>query len=120
MLLALSGVIAVDPAASRIVCGYADIPEEAAQLVGRTGEFSTDAKEGPMLAQSWYVLDRIRQTVEWFQANQSWWRRVSSTESPPQLARSFSATLLAGCGAFSARRPSSRAPRTTRSMSRIP
>ena len=60
----LSGVIAVDPAASRIVRGYADIPDAAAQLLGRTGEFSTDIKEGPILAQSWYVLDRIRQTME--------------------------------------------------------
>lgn len=60
----LSGVIAVDPAAGKIVNGYADIPADAATLLGRTGEFSTDAKEGPILAQSWYVLDRIRQTME--------------------------------------------------------
>ncbi|MCA6217500.1 RidA family protein [Ideonella sp. B7] len=60
----LSGVIAVDPAASRIVRGYDDIPPEAAALIGRTGEFSCDIKEGPILAQSWYVLDRIRQTIE--------------------------------------------------------
>jgi enamine deaminase RidA (YjgF/YER057c/UK114 family) len=60
----LSGVIAVDPAAGRIVRGYADIPEAAATALGRSGEFSTDIKEGPILAQSWYVLDRIRQTME--------------------------------------------------------
>ena len=63
-LVLLSGVIAVDPAASRIVRGYADIPGDAADLIGRSGEFSTDFKEGPILAQSWYVLDRIRRTVE--------------------------------------------------------
>lgn len=63
-LVFLSGVIAVDPGANRIVRGYADIPSEAAALIGRTGEFSTDIKEGPILAQSWWVLDRIRQTVE--------------------------------------------------------
>jgi enamine deaminase RidA (YjgF/YER057c/UK114 family) len=60
----LSGVIAVDPQASLIVRGYGDIPEDAATRIGRTGEFSTDIKEGPILAQSWYVLDRIRQTIE--------------------------------------------------------
>jgi len=60
----LSGVIAVDPAAGRIVRGYADIPEEAAALVGRTGEFSSDMNDGPILAQSWYVLNSIRQTIE--------------------------------------------------------
>jgi enamine deaminase RidA (YjgF/YER057c/UK114 family) len=63
-LVLLSGVIAVDPAAGRVVRGYADIPDDAAKLVGRSGEFSTDAKEGPILAQSWYVLDRIRLTIE--------------------------------------------------------
>ncbi|MCD2513677.1 RidA family protein [Comamonas endophytica] len=60
----LSGIIAVDPTAGRIVRGYADIPDEAAALIGRTGEFSSDIREGPILAQSWYVLDRIRQTIE--------------------------------------------------------
>ena len=60
----LSGVIAVEPSTSTIVKGYADIPAEAATLLGRTGEFSTDIKEGPILAQSWFVLDRIRATVQ--------------------------------------------------------
>jgi len=60
----LSGVIAVDPASATIVKGYADIPAAARALLGETGEFSTDFKEGPILAQSWFVLDRIRSTVE--------------------------------------------------------
>jgi enamine deaminase RidA (YjgF/YER057c/UK114 family) len=60
----LSGVIAVDPAAGLVVKGYADIPPAARVQLGQTGEFSTDAKEGPILAQSWFVLDRIRTTVE--------------------------------------------------------
>lgn len=63
-LLLLSGVIAVDPARKLVVRGYDDIPPEAAARLGRTGEFSTDVREGPILAQSWYVLDRIRATVE--------------------------------------------------------
>lgn len=60
----LSGVIAVEPASATIVRGYADIPPAARALLGETGEFSTDVKEGPILAQSWFVLDRIRATVE--------------------------------------------------------
>ena len=60
----LSGVIAVDPARKLIVRGYDDIPAEARTLIGESGEFSTDFKEGPILAQSWFVLDRIRSTVE--------------------------------------------------------
>lgn len=63
-LVLLSGVIAVDPAAGTIVRGYADLPADARALLGETGEFSTDIREGPILAQSWWVLDRIRATVE--------------------------------------------------------
>ena len=63
-LVFLSGVIAVDPATATIVKGYADIPPDARHLLGETGEFSTDIKEGPILAQSWFVLDRIRGTLE--------------------------------------------------------
>ncbi|MEI6550470.1 MAG: RidA family protein [Betaproteobacteria bacterium] len=60
----LSGVIAVDPQAGKIIQGYKDIPTEAAQQIGQTGEFSSDFKEGPILAQSWYVLNSIKNTVE--------------------------------------------------------
>ena len=60
----LSGIIAVDPEAGRIVRGYGDIPDSAATLIGRTGEFSSDIKDGPILAQSWYVLEHIRLTIE--------------------------------------------------------
>jgi enamine deaminase RidA (YjgF/YER057c/UK114 family) len=60
----LSGVIAVNPASGLIIKGFGDINMEAANLIGRTGEFSVDIKQGPILAQSWYVLESIRQTVE--------------------------------------------------------
>ncbi|MBL8382314.1 MAG: RidA family protein [Burkholderiales bacterium] len=60
----LSGIIPVDPSRGMIVRGFADIPAEAARAIGATGEFSTDFKQGPILAQSWYVLDRVRATVE--------------------------------------------------------
>lgn len=60
----LSGVIAVNPSTGLIVKGFDDIGSETASLLGRTGEFSVDMKQGPILAQSWYVLDSIRRTVE--------------------------------------------------------
>ena len=60
----LSGIIAVDPATGLIVKGFEDISGEAADRIGRTGEFSVDIKRGPILAQSWYVLDSVRRTVE--------------------------------------------------------
>ena len=59
-LVFLSGIIAVDPGIGRIVHDLSDIPEETAIAIGKTGEFSVDAKQGRILAQSWYVLDRIR------------------------------------------------------------
>jgi enamine deaminase RidA (YjgF/YER057c/UK114 family) len=60
----LSGIIPVDPGAKRVVRGYDDLPADARKLLGESGEFSVDVKEGPILAQSWTVLDRVRQTVE--------------------------------------------------------
>lgn len=60
----LSGVIAVDPTAGRIIRGFADLPAGVPETIGATGEFSADFKDGPILAQSWFVLDRIRATIE--------------------------------------------------------
>lgn len=60
----LSGVIAVDPGAGRIIRGFADLPADIGPTIGQTGEFSVDAKDGPILAQSWYVFDRIRATMQ--------------------------------------------------------
>lgn len=51
----LSGIIPVNPLTGTIVNGFQDVPEPVRELLGATGEFSTDAKQGPILAQSWYV-----------------------------------------------------------------
>ena len=58
-----SGIIPVNPLTGTIVNGFQDVPEPVRELLGATGEFSTDAKQGPILAQSWYVLESIRRTV---------------------------------------------------------
>lgn len=60
----LSGIIAVDPGAGKVIRGYEDLPAGVADRIGRTGEFSVDTKDGPIIAQSWYVLDRVRATIE--------------------------------------------------------
>lgn len=60
----LSGIVAVDPDVGRIVRGFADLPSGVPETIGATGEFSVDYKDGPILAQSWFVLDRVRATVE--------------------------------------------------------
>lgn len=63
-LVYFAGITAADPAAGRVVTGYADLPEHARAEAGQTGEMSTDEQEGPIAAQSWYVLDALRRTVE--------------------------------------------------------
>ena len=60
----LSGIIAVDPGAGKMIRGFGDLPDGIGATIGQTGEFSVDAKDGPILAQSWCVLDRIRATME--------------------------------------------------------
>ena len=60
----LSGIIAVDPTTGTIVRGFSDLPDGIGATIGQTGEFSVDAKDGPILAQTWFVFDRIRATVE--------------------------------------------------------
>ncbi len=63
-LVYFSGIVAADPATGRIVRGYADLPPHARREAGETGEMSSDAKDGPIAAQSWFVLTRLRATVE--------------------------------------------------------
>ncbi|MBP7241860.1 RidA family protein [Amaricoccus sp.] len=60
----LSGVVPLDAAAGRVVRGFADLPPGVPETIGATGEFSADARDGPILAQSWFVLDRVRATIE--------------------------------------------------------
>ena len=60
----MSGVVAVDPATRRAVASYDDIPaaaRSALQGLGyATGQMSVDVFEAPIVAQSWFVLERIR------------------------------------------------------------
>lgn len=59
----LSGIVPVDPSRDLIVRGFADLPAGVPETIGATGEFSVDHRDGPILAQSWFVLDRIRATI---------------------------------------------------------
>lgn len=60
----LSGVIAVDPAAASVVTRYEELPPEALPALRAlgfaTGQMSVDIFEAPIVAQSWWVLARIR------------------------------------------------------------
>jgi 2-iminobutanoate/2-iminopropanoate deaminase len=60
----LSGVIAVDPNRS-VVTRFDQLPEAARDqlrdLGFDTGQMSVDVFEAPIVAQSWFVLDRIRE-----------------------------------------------------------
>lgn len=63
----MSGVVAVDPSTRRAVMGYDDIPDEAREALHglgyATGQMSVDVFEAPVVAQSWFVLERIRQVA---------------------------------------------------------
>lgn len=59
-----SGIIAADPATMRIIKGYVDLPPEARKVAGEIGEMSSDLKDGPIAAQSWWILNSLRLTVE--------------------------------------------------------
>ncbi|MBU1441755.1 MAG: RidA family protein [Gammaproteobacteria bacterium] len=61
----LSGVVAVDPARRTVLDRYDDLPETARDALAGlgyvTGQLSVDVFEAPIVVQSWFVLDRIRQ-----------------------------------------------------------
>jgi 2-iminobutanoate/2-iminopropanoate deaminase len=67
-LLYLSGVIAVDPASRKVLTAYQDLPQHALKELKTlgyvTGQMSVDIFEAPAVAQSWFVLNRIREIVE--------------------------------------------------------
>ena len=39
------------------------MPADLRKRAGETGEMSVDTKDGPIAAQSWYILENLRQTV---------------------------------------------------------
>lgn len=61
----MSGVVAVDPVRGQVVRRYDDLPEPARSALRSlgyaTGQMSVDVFEAPIVAQSWFVLERIRQ-----------------------------------------------------------
>ena len=59
-----SGVIAVDPASRRVISNFDQLPQAVREQLGETGEMSVDIFQAPVLVQSWFVLDRIRQLAE--------------------------------------------------------
>lgn len=59
-----SGVIAVDPVSRRVISNFDQLPQAVREPLGETGEMSVDIFQAPMLVQSWFVLDRVRQLAE--------------------------------------------------------
>jgi 2-iminobutanoate/2-iminopropanoate deaminase len=62
-LVLFAGITAADPERNIVIRGYADLPPDLRRQAGETGEMSSDAKDGPITAQSWFVLERLRSTV---------------------------------------------------------
>jgi enamine deaminase RidA (YjgF/YER057c/UK114 family) len=63
-LVYLAGIIAVDTVAGRTVGGYADIPADARAALGETGEMSVDSKDGPIAAQSWFIMEQLQRVLQ--------------------------------------------------------
>ena len=61
----VSGVVAVDPVRKTVVQSYEELPPQAREQLKTlgydTGQFTVDLYEAPAVAQSWFVLERIRQ-----------------------------------------------------------
>jgi enamine deaminase RidA (YjgF/YER057c/UK114 family) len=62
-LVIFAGIVAADPTRGIVIKGYADLPADLRKRAGETGEMSVDTKDGPIAAQSWYILENLRQTV---------------------------------------------------------
>jgi 2-iminobutanoate/2-iminopropanoate deaminase len=62
-LVFFAGIIAFDPIAGKVIDSYADLPQEMRKAAGETGEISVDSKEGPIAAQSWFIMESLRRTV---------------------------------------------------------
>lgn len=66
--LFVSGVVAVDPARKAVVQSYEELPAHAREQLRTlgydTGQMTVDLYEAPIVAQSWFVLDRIRQVAQ--------------------------------------------------------
>jgi 2-iminobutanoate/2-iminopropanoate deaminase len=63
-LVFFAGITAADPSTLKVIKGYADLSPELRKLAGETGEMSSDMKDGPIAAQSVFILDSLRKTVE--------------------------------------------------------
>ena len=63
-LVYFAGIVAADPDRNRVITSYADLPAGVAKTIGASGEMSVDSKEAPIAAQSWFILERLRQTIE--------------------------------------------------------
>ncbi|HSH92036.1 MAG TPA: RidA family protein, partial [Ramlibacter sp.] len=61
----LSGVVAVDPAKKAVVQSYDELPQAAVEALRKlgyaTGQMTVDLYEAPAVAQSWFVLERVRE-----------------------------------------------------------
>ncbi|MDP3356401.1 MAG: RidA family protein [Polaromonas sp.] len=64
----VSGVVAVDPARMAVLQSYEELPGPALQALRGigyvTGQMTVDIYEAPAVAQSWFVLERIRQIAQ--------------------------------------------------------
>lgn len=61
--LFFAGLVAYDPDLGRVVRGYDDLPAEVGNRLA-SGAPSIDFKDGPIAAQTWFVLEQARRILE--------------------------------------------------------
>jgi 2-iminobutanoate/2-iminopropanoate deaminase len=62
-ILYLSGFVGVDPETQKVIQGYEDIPQAAADEL-RSGQASVDKMEGPIVAQAWVCFEQMKRVLE--------------------------------------------------------
>jgi enamine deaminase RidA (YjgF/YER057c/UK114 family) len=62
-LVIFAGIIAADPNRGIVIKGYGDLFPELRERPEETSKISVDSKDGPIVAQSWYILENLRKTV---------------------------------------------------------
>ena len=61
--LFFAGQLAYDPERKRVIRGYEDLPDEEGRRLA-TGRTTVDEKEGPIIAQAWFIYSNLKKILE--------------------------------------------------------
>lgn len=61
--LFFAGQLAYDPERKIVIKGYRDLPDEEGRNLA-TGRTTVDEKEGPIIAQTWFIFNNLKKMLE--------------------------------------------------------